>query len=240
LRRINTLRILPPVPEGDIESAVGLSRSALVVKFESLGHNCEFGMVQRLCDAEPLGLLRFSGIKLANLLRGLATEFEGLGGRDSITHTFWQENSNPEYIIVENMFDLQYHSGCHRREMDAEDLYRRESLRLQFYRRKLLEDLASGEKIFVFHWHGSLMTREIMPLFAALREKGRNTLLWVVASSEHAPGTMEILGEGLLRGYVRQFAPSGAVDREVDLAPWLSICANAYMVCNGAVRQMSC
>lgn len=232
LRRAHTRRVLPPVPEGDIEDAVGLSRSALAVKFESLGYNCEFGMVQRHCDAEPLGLLRFSGITLANLLRGVTTEFEGLGARQSISHTFWQNDSDPEYIVVESMFNLQYHSGFRRSEIDAEELYRRESIRLQFYRRKLLEDLFSGQKIFVFHWHGSLMTREIMPLFAALREKGRNTLLWVVASSEYPAGTLEILGEGLLRGYVRNFAPSGAVDREVDFLPWLSICANAYMFCN--------
>ena len=233
LRRTHAGRVLPPVQDRDIENAVGLDRSALVATFESLGHNCEFGMVQRHCDAEPLGLLRFSGITLANLLRGLTTDFAGLGAKNSIEHTFWQQDSNPEYIVVENVFNLQYHSGFQKNDFGAEELYRRESLRLQFYKRKILEDFASAEKIFVFHWHGSLMTREIMPLFAALREKGRNTLLWVVASSEHAPGTVEILGEGLLRGYIRHFAPSGAVDREVDLAPWLSVCANAYMFCNG-------
>ncbi len=31
----------------------------LMLQFESLGQNCEFGLVQRRAGADPLGLLRF-------------------------------------------------------------------------------------------------------------------------------------------------------------------------------------
>ena len=40
-------------------SRTGLTIPQIALRFESLGENCEFGLFQRRCDAEPLGLLRF-------------------------------------------------------------------------------------------------------------------------------------------------------------------------------------
>src|SRR6185312_11010618 len=51
----------------------------LVMRFESLGDNCELGLVQRRCGKEPLGLLRFANIMLPSLLRGVSTGFDRLG-----------------------------------------------------------------------------------------------------------------------------------------------------------------
>ena len=50
----------------------------LVLQFESLGDNCEFGLVQRKAGAEPLGLLRFSSAPLPRLVRALRERFDGL------------------------------------------------------------------------------------------------------------------------------------------------------------------
>ncbi len=93
LRRIEALpvprRILPPLDLPHGRSAehlgeaflrlTGMPPSDLLRGFESLGHNCEFGVVQRHFGAEPLGLLRFSGITLPDLLTGLACGFAGAG-----------------------------------------------------------------------------------------------------------------------------------------------------------------
>src|SRR5260221_3025006 len=60
-------------------SAGDMPLDQLMMQFESLGENCEFGLVQRRCGAEPLGLLRFASAPLPVLLAGLRARFEGLG-----------------------------------------------------------------------------------------------------------------------------------------------------------------
>ncbi len=225
LRREKSPRILPPIAPADIEPATGLAPADLMYHFESLGHNCEFGIVQRLSGAEPMGLLRFASITLPNLLRGLSTGFEGLGAPDGISHVFWEQSPDPEYIIRDEIYGLNYHSGIRKADIAPEDLYRREARRLAFYRRKFLDDIAEQSKIFVFHATANLMTREVMPLLAAL---AHGTLLWVVANSEHPPGTVEVLAPGFLRGHLDHFAPIDTVALDVDLPPWLSLCANAF------------
>lgn len=57
----------------------------LMLSFESLGDNCEFGLVQRQANIEPLGLLRFNGFhvppefRIERLVAGLDRHFYGLG-----------------------------------------------------------------------------------------------------------------------------------------------------------------
>jgi hypothetical protein len=55
-----------------------ISDRDLVLNFESIGDNCEFGLVQRMAGAEPLGLLRFSSTPLPLLVRALRARFDGL------------------------------------------------------------------------------------------------------------------------------------------------------------------
>ena len=48
----------------------------------------------------------------------------------------------------------------------------------------------------------------MLELYGALRAIGPATLLWVVlADSDHASGTVEVVKEGLLKGYMDHFAP---------------------------------
>jgi len=49
--------IILNIPKDDID---------LVQRFESLGDNCEFGMVQRYAGAEPLSLFRFIVLPIDN------------------------------------------------------------------------------------------------------------------------------------------------------------------------------
>src|SRR5579885_2880091 len=59
-------------------SDAALPPDQLMMRFESLGENCEFGLAQRRCGAEPLGLLRFASAPLEKLLAGLEGRFEGM------------------------------------------------------------------------------------------------------------------------------------------------------------------
>jgi hypothetical protein len=94
-------------------------------------------------------------------------------------------------------------------------------------------DLASGEKIFVWQSRGSTTLEQVVPLLHAIRRRGPNTLLWVTEADErHAPGSVENLGSGLLKGYVVRFAPyDNATD--INASSWFEVCHRAYAALHG-------
>ena len=57
-----------------MQAAPAMEDRELVLHFESIGDNCELGLVQRRAGAEPLGLLRFAGAPLRSFLRALAAD----------------------------------------------------------------------------------------------------------------------------------------------------------------------
>src|SRR4029077_19430059 len=71
----------------------------LMMRFESLGENCEFGLAQRRCGAEPLGLLRFASAPLPVLLAGLRGRFEGMGDPEQID--IQVSTNRQEYLVVD-------------------------------------------------------------------------------------------------------------------------------------------
>jgi hypothetical protein len=62
-----------------IMAVTGMDAAGLAGRFESLGHDCEFGLLQRRVGAEPLDLLRFATMTLDRLVDGLRQGFEGVG-----------------------------------------------------------------------------------------------------------------------------------------------------------------
>ena len=58
--------------------ADSLADRDLVLRFESLGDNCELGLVQRAAGVEPLGLLRFADSSLDRLVRLLDARADGI------------------------------------------------------------------------------------------------------------------------------------------------------------------
>jgi len=46
----------------DLNTVPVLDDRDLVLQFESIGDNCELGLVQRRAGSEPLGLLRFARV----------------------------------------------------------------------------------------------------------------------------------------------------------------------------------
>ncbi|MBV9018381.1 MAG: hypothetical protein JO058_22245, partial [Alphaproteobacteria bacterium] len=204
----------------------------LMMRFESLGESCEFGLVQRRCEAEPLGLFRFASAPLPKLLAALNADFVGFGEPDALDI----ELSGGEYMVSDKRFGLLYHAWVKPGEMTPEDVHTREVRRLPLLIRKLREDLSAAEKIFVYHGMGQLGGADALPLAAALRHYGPNTLLWVeLADGDHPAGTVEWAGAGLLKAYIDRFAPSeNAHDLSLDC--WIAICRAAWRLQQGRVR----
>ena len=214
------------VDVASIMAADQLPLNQLMMKFESLGQNCEFGLVQRQCQAEPLGLLRFSSTPIAQLLVALENRFEGMGSPGTISVEM--SSNGREYMVKDAVFGFLYHAWVKTGEMTPDEVRVREERRVPFLIRKLLEDLETGEKTFVFKGMGPMMPEVVFPLSAAIRRYGPNTLLFVNVAGEHDRiGTVEASAPGFLTGYVSRFAPA---DKAADLAlsEWVRVCRDAY------------
>ncbi len=211
------------------QNRTGLTIPEIALKFESLGENCEFGLFQRRCDAEPLGLLRFSSTFMRNLIRGIDSRFEGLGEPDEIDPRL-EGSPRKEYMIHEQRYGLVYHTFVYEGQRSAWLMREQESARLKFLRRKFMEELESTDKIFVYKFNPGVSEEEILPLYMALNRYSDATLLWVVPTARDRPaGTVEVVMPGLLKGYIDRFAPD---DNAHDLSfdGWLRVCANACVL----------
>ena len=204
-----------------------MSATELMAQFESLGDNCEFGVVQRCCGAEPLGLFRFSSSLIENMIEVVTSGVDRLYTGDDME--IYVEHSLNEYCLVSRHYrDFRSHSQIDADSMSQDAFATKEAKRLAYLKERFAADLGSGQKIFVRKGLESLQTMQ--RLRAALREHGDNWLLWVVvASGDHQPGTIDVLQQGLLRGYVGAFKDFGN-EQPVDLVNWVKVCRQAYVM----------
>jgi hypothetical protein len=201
------------------------AKAELLARFESLGENCEFGLVQRRCGAEPLGLLRFSSAPLPKLLTALQSRFAGMGAPENIGVEL--SSNEREYMVRDRAFGFYYHAWVKAGEMTPEQIHAREKSRVPFLLRKLIEDLTDGEKLFVFHAMEEISVASARILADAIRNYGPGKLFWVrLADRQHPPGFTEVLSDGLIAGYIDRFAPgNNAYDLSLDC--WVDLCRSA-------------
>jgi hypothetical protein len=204
-----------------------MTPQGLMMCFESLGQNCEFGLVQRRCDAEPLGLLRFASTPLPTLLAALEGHFDGMGTAETVQAEI--SANGREFMIKDKRYGLVYHAWVNAGEMTAEEVARREVRRLPILVRKLREEMELGEKVFVFKGMGAAAEEDVFPLAAWLRRYGPNTLLLVtLADAAHPPGSVERRQAGFFVGYVERFAPGeNAYDFLLD--QWVAVCRQVLL-----------
>jgi hypothetical protein len=98
---MRSLRLSRLLPRPTLAAGPPLPAEQMITAFESLGDNCEFGLVQRRMGAEPLGLLRFSYVELPLLVRGLRCGFEGLGDPNTVEVT--AEGPDREFVVRESV-----------------------------------------------------------------------------------------------------------------------------------------
>jgi capsular polysaccharide biosynthesis protein len=196
----------------------------LVTQFESLGDNGEFGLVQRLCRQEPLGLFRFSTIDLRNLSRGLRCDFVGIGDLDNLRFI----DAGREYVVYDPSYAIAYRTHVNKASNIDDDFLARQSSELKLLAEKLVQDVRNAGKIFVLKRNEPLAEPEVWPVFVALNKHVDNALLWIVPAVEgRPPGTVERIAGGVLKGYIDSFAPPMA-PQDISLEVWLEICRNAW------------
>lgn len=180
---------------------------AFAMRFESLGGHwlgCEFGQIQRVWRAEPISLLRWAAMWPGTLTAALQNGFAGVG---EPAHTeFFRKGAH--WWTRDVRWHMDSNSFMAHEDVSEDNFRASASRRLIFLRDKLLSDLCSPDKIFVFKMTDRVLSdAELSALNAAMRRYGSNWLLYVtLADDGHPDGTAEHLGPGLLRGYIDRFA----------------------------------
>jgi hypothetical protein len=191
----------------------------LLSAFESLGEDCEFGLMQRRYLVEPpLSLFRWGGAPVKSLIQGLDSGFEGLAEPDS-TELVWD---GQEYFLRTPYVTMHTQCLVQQDEAGQAEVLRCGRATLRILRRKLLKDIADARRIFVFKsLNDDFGEVEMRRLHAALRRIGPACLLCAVVARPGQPvGHVERLTEGLYAGYLDRFViPNGPFDK------WLSICS---------------
>jgi Flp pilus assembly protein TadD len=215
----------PPLnPDGD--AAVWPHRE-FFLRFASLGENCEFGFVQRHYGAEPLDLVRWTGISYDRLLQGLQTGFEGLGSPENAVVA--PDPENIEYHLVDTTLDLDIHTSVFVGEEAPDRVLDKTCIRLRFLRTKLCRDLQTADKIFVFLSRSPLEASQCHALHAAIRRYGPSRLFCVRPhDAAHPPGLVEMDAEGVLHGFLDRTGNDGTRWGEISLDLWRVICKRAY------------
>ena len=172
-------------PEAVVAAApmdVGFSHDeeirALLLGFESIGANCEFGLVQRRYGAEPLGLLRFNSVTLEGLLSSIVNCFVKIGVADTSVLT----SLAGDYYITDSCCGLGIHTFLYYGQQEPDVLYSKFCRRLVYLKEKALSDLSEAKKVLVFKSPGMRMD-ELSTLHRALKSIGPVTLLYVTAAS---------------------------------------------------------
>jgi hypothetical protein len=199
----------------------GFAAREFMYRFESLGENCEFGIVQRRCGAEPLGPLRFAIVAAENLACALEARLSDLLDPKLMEVRL----SNGRYVAHNREYDITFgHSGLHDGDLGPDRALHLILRRLQLLNRKLGAILSGGEKILVFR---SRVDDDALALRlgAALHRFGPNCLLWVAPTNDrNAVGLVAPLADGVLKGLID-------ADSDWDnpvLDTWLDLCERAY------------
>jgi tetratricopeptide (TPR) repeat protein len=224
-----------PAPKPAL-TAVDRQVRDLMLQFESLGGQqlgCEFGIVQRDCGAEPLGLLRWADMPYDGILAVLESRCAGVGTEANTELFVTAMDGGPrEYCTRDRRGFMLMRTFIPEDEVPSDRMYAASCRRLQFLARKLVEDLEAGTKIFVYRLTDRELTGiELERLRAAMRSYGDSTLLYVRrADAQHPDGTVELAGPGLLVGSMDRFkvSPTGEVLAPAPTASWLTLCRNAW------------
>lgn len=204
----------------------------LVLRFESIGDNCELGLLQRHVGAEPLGLLRFAGAPLRDMIRALNGRFAGIDDPARIRI----EPDNGEYMVKLAAYNFSQHADVKVGEMTAEAVHQRQCRAVRFLAAKLIDDLQSASKILVFRQNEPLLAGDLVDLRLALGSYGPYILLWVQeACPGHPPGSVAVVDDRMMVGYVRRLAQRHAVP-QLDGKSWLQMLRRAYAISLQAVE----
>lgn len=190
--------------------------AALLSAFESLGDGCEFGLLQRRYGLEPISLLRWSAISARGLIDLVKAGFEGLDDPSAtLLHVV-----GGSLVLNNSRFEFGSNTQMAVGSEPLEKLHPKLLKRTRFLARKLADDLAAGEKIFVYKANRGIRDAEIAALSATIARAGPNRLVIVQLARPRDPaGSVRRHDPTTFPGFVRHFD-----NVDIDVPSWLEIC----------------
>ena len=200
----------------------------LLLRFQSLGENCEFGLVQRRFGAEPIELFRWTYLPPHRATRLLQSRLAGIGALET---TRLGVSHYGEYFVEDTQNELSFHTFVAENGADPAILLAQHRTRLERLKEKLLEDLQLGEHIFVCKLQYDASDQTVSRVQAAMREHGPGRLLCVRVKDDANPaGSLRVAADGVMYGYLDRVGPTVGPFGEVwDIAfdDWIAVCRQA-------------
>ncbi|WP_460253225.1 discoidin domain-containing protein [Acidiphilium sp. MT5] len=159
-----------------------MSERDVLVRFQSIGNNCEFGSVQKSLGIGRLSLLQWVESSPQKLVRAIHDNLTVFVDRDDIGVL----EDRSEYFWFDPVYGLKSHSFIRVSDMSREDFVKTIRSRNRFLVRKFLEELEEGGHIFVYNFFGEpLPTLDVLSELAAmLSRRAPNYLLAVGLPSD--------------------------------------------------------
>ena len=209
----------------------------LLLNFESLGNNCEFGIVQRHYGLDPPGLFRNVGFLSADQM--INTIEGGLDGMfDDGRFAFTLPPDWPDWRLECGVYGFAFHTSVpasiERGSAEWIDRERKTVAAFRLMKRKFIEDLFGGEKIFVFRFIEDVPLESIVRMQHAIRKYGSGWLLYVKPNPAESLGWVERVDDGLIIGSLPRL--SNEDPPQIDFANW-EVIAQASLAIVEAARR---
>ncbi len=175
----------------------------ILYEFESLGKDCSLGSMHRAFGAEPLGLMRFTGIGVDGVTQAIRTRFAGVGAPE---FTRLVADASGEYYSSDTRYHMSSHTYIFEGKVPFDVLFRKQCQKIDFLARNLMEKLESGEKILVVHAiPEGIPEPKLQLLWRTIRDTGPSPLLYLaLATDARPPGSIFVRDDGIMVGYVLQ------------------------------------
>jgi hypothetical protein len=202
--------------------------SDLYQRFEGIGNNCEFGILQRKAGFDPPGLFRNVGfLNVEQIIHAIVTNLDGMfeGG-----NFFYELRAGwPDHTLICKRFGFSFHSGIPAATATGTPEWDRQTQKnlaaFRFLKEKFRADLVSGDKILVYRSKQAVPIGRVRELFAAIRSRGPCSLLYVVEDAGKPSGWVDLIEDGLLMGAVPCL--SNENPPRIDFAAWEAIARTA-------------
>jgi hypothetical protein len=199
---------------------------AVFARFEGLGNNSEFGIVQAQSASTvpvgtastifPVGLFRTVGFNhTEQMINAVQARLDGMFA--SGNYRFVRPDGWTDHALDCLRYGFRFRTGIPVTEPDPARLERQmDSFR--YMKARFLDLLHTGQKIFVYRHPTEFDETLIKRLHAAIRRHGPSKLLYVREQADQPFGWYDAGGDGLFMGGVPRLAKDHAP--QVDFAAW--------------------
>ena len=158
-----------------------------------------------------------------SLIRLLRSSFENIGDPAELEV---YPSPTGEYHVLHKGYHFAWHAWANADQTNPERIRSREIKRLPFLSRKLMDDLADANRIFVVT-HTDMTLATAIEVLTAMHLHGRPTLMFVTQGE-----TLGVVKQGdyLLHATIPKFADEAAVTTTTRPTDWLTMCEQARAV----------